>query len=1538
MGLFGGHNTTIRENKISSFTVSTAEYGSTVPEILGTTRISPNVIYYDDFTAHEHRQSQKSGKGGGSRTTTITYTYTVAVILALCEGQISGIGKMWKDKSLYQYPNGDIGLTLFDGKADQKPWAYVAGKHPDKALAYPGLAYMAGVIDLGDGGSMPSYNFEVKGKLLETGDGIDVNPADYILYVLNKIGLGGIEIDGIENYRQYCNEADMLISTPSDKLDAKAAREIINDIANITNAYIFWSNNRLKIVPRADRPVGKWKPDKTIRYNLTPDDFIPQTGGVCVSYSRKDSSEIYNRISVEFLNRANAYEKEIVNYQDNDDIKDFGVRQASTTQAHYLYTKTRAVRLAEGLYRKNKYERVKYTFKLDWAFCRLEPGDLVMLNDPLMGIENQPAMIDSVTEGANGVLTLTAISRAKGDYSAAEYDVHQSERPFVNYNVEAPDTVPLIIQPPRALLGDVPEIWIAAKGAGDMWGGCKVFVSDDNDSYTLAGQIENTARMGTLVSDVTADATDIEVDSTGTFISASEKSAQMGDTRCWLDGECIDYVTASLLSNGHWKLSGCLRGQDGTTAATHKAGCDFVRLDEAILKIKSTKRRMGSTVYLKFPSFNIFYTGDQDLSQVKAHEVTLKTYYLPPKAPTNLTVSKVDWNVTQLKLKWQEDPDPIYDVKGYNIYLNGAKLAENVKESFFTYTATSSGAYTFTVTAIDYEGGESDKSDAAEVTVQVEPADVSGFNVELLDTNRSIAALRWSANHEVDLSYYQVRMGYSWDDGKIVVDKTKALSGQYTLPSSGTYKFWIKAVNAEGYFSVNASYADVDASLEPNAVTNLSVRQSTKDRSKAVISFSPSGGVDIDAYIIKYGDSWDTGTLVTKTKETSVTIDIPSNDATTYMVQAVTIAGYTSAVSSYNFVAMVNPLDVTNFKAKKSTSESTRIILSWDAPEENDIAYYVIKEGTDWDTAKVVAPRVSNVTYDVIINDENQHNWLIKAVSIAGNESLHAASVSGVYSLRPTAVKAIQATQSDTDRSHLIINWSAVDDSDLAGYEVKIGDDWTSGEPLPFTKEIYSEKVLTASGTYKIMAKAKNTAGYESDEVSTTVTVKVEPDDVSGFIALQNGDTIELYWDKLDEEDVKNYEIREGYSYDEGTPVARGVTGTNVTIPIDTTRVYKYFIKATNQAGFSSVHSASATVNVTALLPRNIIETFDELALANGTHSNTEFATSKYNWQTFGGRFSDYPAMKWEEAGSAKVLALKMPQVSNSDFSSSDIRNWVNQGMALTYDSSVGHEQAGSLKFKGPNRCYVTLPLAKGTQITFSAWVKGKGAFLHVEYNGGGYHGNSPPNSKTTETDEWTKLSVACPATTNETTACLFVYSQSEVWIDDVEITYNHVEGTYTTPVLDGSSVITCNVTSVFYSTTAMRSGSVTLKVRTSQDNETWTSWQVFKPVQRTFRYIQFKVDMATENTKNSPEVNKFIISIDVPDTDIALKQTIAKGGSTVSYGHTFYAIPAVVAAAVGENYHAEIVSRDKTSCVIKVKDKSNNDTGGACDIRIKGY
>lgn len=810
MGLFGGHNTTIRENKISSFTVSTAEYGSTVPEILGTTRISPNVIYYDDFTAHEHRQSQKSGKGGGSRTTTITYTYTVAVILALCEGQISGIGKMWKDKSLYQYPNGDIGLTLFDGKADQKPWAYVAGKHPDKALAYPGLAYMAGVIDLGDGGSMPSYNFEVKGKLLETGDGIDVNPADYILYVLNKIGLGGIEIDGIENYRQYCNEADMLISTPSDKLDAKAAREIINDIANITNAYIFWSNNRLKIVPRADRPVGKWKPDKTIRYNLTPDDFIPQTGGVCVSYSRKDSSEIYNRISVEFLNRANAYEKEIVNYQDNDDIKDFGVRQASTTQAHYLYTKTRAVRLAEELCRKNKYERVKYTFKLDWAFCRLEPGDLVMLNDPLMGIENQPAMIDSATEGTNGIITFTAISRAKDVYSGAEYNVHYNERPLIDFN---PDPgicePPMIFQPPALMTSADNEVWIGIWGKNPNWGGCSVWGSDTNQYYKKLGTIDNRARYGALTKPLNREDTVLEMAlNQDAFTSVDAGSAKNGDTVMYVDGEALSYQTAELLEGGTWRLSGLVRGQFGSEADYHVPGARIARCDETFLKSGLADSYIGKTVYFKFTAFNIFGGMEQSLADVQAYAFKPVSVQIPPPDVTALNAEKLANGIRRYWWKYTY-PEP-NDVAGFMLkYTQGKELNWDtgipVQEGLITNQPYETqtvrpGTHAVMIKAVDQNGNESknfaycllEMGDLLQENVLFDKdfgtdhwADIKTSGV-VLASEGCIHAKNTSAMwHEAGMRLWTKLTAYMWDTAFVAYEVT----GEFVAPASG--QLWL---------------------------------------------------------------------------------------------------------------------------------------------------------------------------------------------------------------------------------------------------------------------------------------------------------------------------------------------------------------------------------------------------------------------------------------------------------------------------------------------------------------------------------------------------------------------------------------------------------------------------------------------------------------------------------------------------------------------------------------------------------------------------
>lgn len=860
MGLFRGHTTTTRANKISEFTVATAEYGAAVPEIIGTTRVSGNVIYYDDFTAHEHRETQRTGKGGHSKSVSITYTYTVAVILGLCEGEIAGLGRVWVGKDQYAYPNDTIQMTLFRGQANQQPWPYVSGKHPDKALPYAGLAYMAGVIDLGDSGSMPNYNFEVKGKLLSSGDGVDANPADYIRYVLDKVGLSKTEIIGLDNYRSYCKHADLLISTPMDQTSAKTARDIINEIATLTNAYMFWSNDRFKIVCCDDRaypaknpedPDDKgWQPNRTITYDLTADDFIPQTGGALVTYSRKDSSEIYNQFPVEFVNRDSGYEKETVSYALTQDIADYGLRQANTTSASYIYTKDRAVKVAETLARKAQYERNKYTFKLDWAFCRLEVGDLVTLTDESCGLNKQPAMIDSVTEGTDGLLTITAISRAKGDYSAASFDVHAVDRPYVDYNVAPPDTdAPIILQPPAELTTSGLEVWIGARGKSDGWGGCRVYVSDNKDYYRYAGQIATAARIGTLASAVSADATSIEIDANGDFLSGTQQDAERGNTLCWLGGECLSYQTATLLQNGHYELTGCIRGQYQTTATKHDAGAEFARLDTALLRIPFLKEDIGKKVYLKLASYNIFGNNEQDLSNLDEYEYTILPYYIPPvrnlKAHNRYRqlvdgVSRYD-----LEVEWEPPEDMTSYLEGQVWYKTDHEQGDRlvIKEGVpadelgyqHDWTFAGSGqnratipqaivgdTYRIAVTTKDRWGAATspDQAPRIEILVAVKseiPNTPENFGI----TFGNKAELYWDEVTNSDIAYYEVRTDQSAGLGTAsLVVRTSSLKASVTL-AERTGTLYLYACNAQGKYSYPAVLTY--KKTRPDAPTNITI-------------------------------------------------------------------------------------------------------------------------------------------------------------------------------------------------------------------------------------------------------------------------------------------------------------------------------------------------------------------------------------------------------------------------------------------------------------------------------------------------------------------------------------------------------------------------------------------------------------------------------------------------------------------------------------------------------------------------------------------
>ena len=75
------------------------------------------------------------------------------------------------------------------------------------------------------------------------------------------------------------------------------------------------------------------------------------------------------------------------------------------------------------------------------------------------------------------------------------------------------------------------------------------------------------------------------------------------------------------------------RGLYGTNIASHAIGASFARLDDAIVKLSYDKSQIGSTIYLKLVSFNLWSGGAQQLADVTAftHVIT------GPPRPPNVT-------------------------------------------------------------------------------------------------------------------------------------------------------------------------------------------------------------------------------------------------------------------------------------------------------------------------------------------------------------------------------------------------------------------------------------------------------------------------------------------------------------------------------------------------------------------------------------------------------------------------------------------------------------------------------------------------------------------------------------------------------------------------------------------------------------------------------------------------------------------------------------------------------------------------------------
>jgi hypothetical protein len=709
----GGKSSTITsaEERILSLQVQRSSQGLTLPVIYGRTRVAGNLIWYGDFTTIEHKTTtRQGGKGGGGVTQEdIKYTYEAAVMLALCEGEISGVGRIWRDKEKFD-SLAQLRLTLMRGGDEQPLWTHLAqAKHAGQALNYSGTAYLCSPnYELTKSAQIYQHNFEVIGKLGYSGNIPDANPREIIRDLLTNQRYGcGFPVDSIgdtDRYSNYCRAVGIFLS-PAYTEQGEAQRNI-SELLEQTNSAAVFSQGRLKIVPYGDGNYSgngaAYVADNKALYDLTDDDFIVSGAEDPVSVERKTNADAFNQVQVEYLDRDNDYNVAIAEVKDQANIEQYGLRPKEAVKMHGICAGKVAQKVAQQLLQRALYVRNEYEFKLGWKYCLLEPMDIVTLTDAGLGLNKTPVRITEIEEDEEGVLSVKAEDYPVGVYTTSEYPAQPSLGYSADYNVSPGNAhAPVIFEAPLQLTGGEPQIWMATAG-GDMWGGAEVWVSTDGDSYTRVGAVNHKARFGSLTAALPNGAVfdrtntlSVEI-SAGQMTGGTEQDSRDLLTLCYVDGEFLAYANAELKGVGRYTLGNLTRGAYGSAIDSHAAGSKFARIDEALFKYAVPRNWIGRTVWVKLVSYNVFSGGIQDLASVPAYSYAIKGAPLGQIQNLRLTSS---WAYgKEAVVVWDKlDGADTYDVEIY---------AGNSQRRLRQVSGIVDNSYTYTQADMRADGGQ----------------------------------------------------------------------------------------------------------------------------------------------------------------------------------------------------------------------------------------------------------------------------------------------------------------------------------------------------------------------------------------------------------------------------------------------------------------------------------------------------------------------------------------------------------------------------------------------------------------------------------------------------------------------------------------------------------------------------------------------------------------------------------------------------------------------------------------------------------------
>ncbi|MFT6104116.1 MAG: hypothetical protein ACJA1E_000531, partial [Paracoccaceae bacterium] len=137
--LLGSGSEAVETGRVERFRLTGASEGRAISQVYGRMRVGGQVIWSTQFS--ETVVSSGGGKGAPTAPATNTYSYSVSLAIALCEGTITRVGRVWADG--VEIARDQLSMRVYSGAQDQLPDPKIeAVEGTGNAPAYRGVAYV----------------------------------------------------------------------------------------------------------------------------------------------------------------------------------------------------------------------------------------------------------------------------------------------------------------------------------------------------------------------------------------------------------------------------------------------------------------------------------------------------------------------------------------------------------------------------------------------------------------------------------------------------------------------------------------------------------------------------------------------------------------------------------------------------------------------------------------------------------------------------------------------------------------------------------------------------------------------------------------------------------------------------------------------------------------------------------------------------------------------------------------------------------------------------------------------------------------------------------------------------------------------------------------------------------------------------------------------------------------------------------------------------------------------------------------------------